>query len=240
MGPSPSLSRSRAPTATSATSRTPSPSRPPPRSAVWPRSEPPPEDSWVALGAASSLHSPPKLRSFQLSSSLTPPRSLHHGLSRHCAAGAAAGGGDGSGVRLRGRGALLRHGRRCKRSARRRRGHLQVMQATPPFSHPIGSQRARCDAALQLNLIGQHPRVEGSRARRVSDGTERPACSDALAKASELGAHACVSAKGSPEEVAAAVRLHTDGGAGADVSVDAAGFTETCEGALHATRRAGR
>jgi len=62
---------------------------------------------------------------------------------------------------------------------------------------------------------------------------------EARTKAHQLGATAIVDASGlSGTQVAEKVTAITGGGA--DLCVDAAGFAETCEAAVYATRRAGR
>lgn len=63
--------------------------------------------------------------------------------------------------------------------------------------------------------------------------------STALNKASELGAHATVDAGLGNEAVRARIFELTDG-IGADVTVDAAGFANTCENAVWTARRGGR
>lgn len=62
----------------------------------------------------------------------------------------------------------------------------------------------------------------------------------ARAKAEALGACASVDASGSAEATRASVLALTPHGAGADVSVDAAGFASTCEAACWCVRRGGR
>jgi alcohol dehydrogenase len=65
----------------------------------------------------------------------------------------------------------------------------------------------------------------------------------ALQKATELGATDTILASKNPKEQARVrhqVKALTSGGHGVDISIDAAGFTATCENAVHSTRPQGR